>query len=222
MKWQHYIGYAVCIVLGLMLFRQCEKAKDAENRSIELADWLNDISLKLNVQEAQNIYLSELTREQLLAIKGLTGDKKKLQELVEYNKKAHSAIVASLKAQISNQTPTTIIRVDTVGQDIFPVYFSKFSDRFLDYEITASKDSILVNLETIVNLEFLTEKTKEGHLVKAKTDNPYITFQGIQGIELKTDAKKWGFCIAAGPGLFYSDRVYLGGGVIVGIGRNIR
>lgn len=223
------IGLAIIFVLGLWAIgsmRSCSQMKternDARNNIVALCD-------SIGYWQNKN---GELIAEKTLLVGEI--DDLKIVNSEMYNdlaamKQKNAELAAKIEGYIENPKVDTLWQYskDTlyIAKDIIQPFEFKNDFRLLSGNITLSQNTMGLNITNDIVYFDYTLAIDDG-ILSIKSDNPYVRYNSISGIQLpKEKPKRWNIGIQAGLGFNFdliSQRVglgpYLGLGVSYGFG----
>lgn len=223
------IGLLIIVVLGLWAIgsmRSCSQMKternDARNNIVALCDsieyWQNKNGELIAEKTILDGEIDDLKFVNSEMYNDLTAMKQKNAELA-----------AKIEGYIENPKVDTLWQYskDTlyIAKDIIQPFEFKNDFRLLSGNITLSQNTIGLNITNDLVYFDYTLAINDG-IVSIKSDNPYVRYNNISGIQLpKAKPKRWNIGIQGGLGFNFdlvSQRVglgpYLGFGVSYGFG----
>lgn len=173
----------LCLILLFLLQRSCEENKDLSSLYAASQDTLSSSRDALG-RETVKIAVMEGSYKELKGLKNTQDSTiKKLQELV--NKKTVSATIVNSKTSGYISTKAVIMGKDTILLNdtvyVFPEYKSVFTNRWENFDISASKDSIMMNYTLFNEFSIQQRYEKQGVfkpkklIVEIKNENPHTT-----------------------------------------------
>lgn len=196
------------IVFILLYWQQCQKTKEVQISNKDLQDWNNNTNLVLNGVYSENAILTGQSRSQLLQIEDLTGAKKVLQDMLEKNKRMTSGLVSQIDILVKASGSSTIIKWDTIDNNIYPTYHALLVDSFSSIDMTMGKDTAWAKIELEATFKYRQEWRRESGLfgrkmpyIVGEVNNPYISFTALESMEIKKKPSRLGIGATVGPGI---------------------
>lgn len=191
------------LILSLLLNKSCNKNKDYEGFE-EMYNASMDSLHKERDKLGREKTTTALLYGDVESLKKLNASKDstlaKLQKLV--NKHTISATVFSTSTgnTVSSgtmvKTETIIVKGDSVF--IYPVYSTKFKNRWEDFDITADRDTFLISYKVFNEYEYKQEFKRQGFLkprapvVSVTNQNPNTETLELKSFAVKPDKRsRW-------------------------------
>lgn len=226
-KYIYTIMTVIIILLVAVVGFQSKSIQEQKAAVDSLSLWNDSTRLELEGQEAANVVLEDLTEEQFEQIIGLEGDKLRLQEMVKEEKRVNMALASRIQVLLQETHATDTITYEVVGDTAYAVYNTVFTDEWRDVSIRAGRDSTSLKMILFANLDFISSLERSKGLfsrkvpvVKASTDNPYVSFSGLESVQFEGKSSRLGLDIAAVIGVDLNLAPVIGIGI--GIGYRIR
>lgn len=211
-----YIGVIVLlIIIGIIGGAIYQGKLNKKTNETNFLYALND-SIRKDYDEKGRVILErmmlETDRQTLLNTQKNDSLYKELQSIVKEHKKLLNATVLATQTTINNVYPTTV----TYDNDSAPVYSSSYKNKWIDYSITASKDTTKLSLVANDSLSIINEwerrkingKWKKVPVSKVTNYSPYSATKNyyVYSTTMPRD-KKFGLCIGpgAGAGVVYAN-----------------
>lgn len=227
-----YIGVIILLIIigiiGFAIYQGKLSKKTTENNFLIA---LNDTIRKDYDEKGRVIYermMLEADRQTLLNTQKNDSLYKELQSIVKEHKKLLNATVLATTTTINNTYPTTV----TYDNDSAPVYSSSYKNKWIDYSITASKDTTKLSLIANDSLSIINEwqkmkingKWKKVPVSKVTNYSPYSATKNyyVYSTTMPRD-KKYGICIgpSVGGGAVYTSNGFapgVFGGISITVG----
>jgi len=214
---------------------QCQETKNAKAESDNIRYWSDSTQLILDQQYAKNAVLETATKKSFLEIKNLTGEKKKLQDLVRNERNVSSALRSKITAMVHGQTDDVVISIsdtlsemyivdesDSTRTMVLPTYRGTVKDStWYSADIIAKPNNIsmVLELEASFSYTWKYKRTKgffgvKKPIVEASVDNPYINFTQLESWNEKQKPPRWSWGATAGIGISANLKPIVG--VVVG------
>lgn len=211
------------IIVGLIAFTIFSQFKSCSNKSnyksdIEAILDSNRTFIKDGLEYTESKVI-EMNKKDFTTIKNLTGEVKRLQELVKNTPRIVSATVLANETNSKIVTDIdTIISNDNIILDdtvyIYPEYHYTFEDKWKFGQIQANKDSVNLNLMTLNEFDIVVQKEKWKITKPFKKREALLTVKNLNPNTYTTHLKTFSVDCGHKP---WRDRL-IGGVAGIGLG----
>lgn len=222
------LPYIIIGILVLLYLERCGKVGDIQTINTALSDTLTKTRDTLGRETAKISIIVGNSRRDLLKINSKDSSIKALQGLVRANRGIVAATVLSNATQGRAVTGTQISGRDTIylenGIEVWPEYWTMFSDEWEDFNVTANRDTFDIEYKVYNKYEITQayEKREKG-LFKRKVPvisvtnlNPHTQTNELKSFAIKPAPRR----ITLGAGVYgglqiptFKPAVIVGGGV---------
>ncbi len=203
----HIILAGVILILGWFLLKSCDKQKTTSGLLNGVLDSLTVSKDKFGKETAKTSLLLGSVRDLKRINAGKDSTLRKLQQLVDRNTISATVLSNATGSNIRTRTDT-IIFSDTVWTDsvikLFPEYRTRFTNRWEDFNVVASRDSFDIKYTVFNEFEISNRwerpkwfKAKQA-IVSVKNLNPNTTTKELKSFNIKAPKKRKGLIFVAG------------------------
>lgn len=222
------LPYVIIVVLVILYLERCGKAGDLQTINVALNDTITITTDELGREKAKIAIIVGNSRRDLLKIQSRNKSIKALQAIVKANKGIVAATVLSNSTANSLLTGSTISHRDTIyvenGIEIYPTYWTMFTDEWQDFNITANQDTFDIDYKVFNRYDITQayEKRKRGlfqrkvPMITVHNLNPHTFTESLRSFAIKPKPRKITLGVGVYGGFNLSDgqpTVIVGGGV---------